>query len=228
MTKGSGMERDDNIRDKKINEQFELKLKAAIQKGLLGNEVQWQMATDKLIRNFPKEPGIDAIPAAVLIMFYPWKGTVRTVLMKRPEYNGHHGGQICFPGGKKEASDENAIMTALREAQEETGCSTVNARITGTLTPLYIPVSNMLVTGVVCWFDEPPLFKPNKYEVDYLIDVELSKLLQPSAVQIMKMNLNDELYDVKYFNYEGHIIWGATAMIFNELLEIIKRDGVMI
>lgn len=219
---------EDNIRDNKADEQFKLRIKAAIQKGLLGNEVQYQMASGSLIKNFPKEPGNDARPAAVLIMLYTENGSVRTVLMKRPEYNGHHGGQISFPGGKKEPSDESIQMTALREAYEETGCPTLKAQILGTLSPLFIPVSNMLVTAVVCWFEEPPEFKPDKYEVEYLINVELSQLLQPSAVQTTKMEINGDLYDVKYFAYDGHIIWGATAMIFNELLEIIKRDNIML
>jgi oligopeptide/dipeptide ABC transporter ATP-binding protein len=78
-------------------------LKAEIQKGLPGTEVQWQMASsDRMIRNFPRIPGADAQVAAVLILLYPHCGSIYTVFMQRPDYNGVHSGQISFPGGKKE------------------------------------------------------------------------------------------------------------------------------
>ena len=95
-------------------------LKTEILKGLPGTEVQWQMASsDRLVKDFPRIPGDDAKVAAVLILLYPYKGSYFTVFMQRPDYNGVHSGQISFPGGKKELSDENVIRTAVREANEE-------------------------------------------------------------------------------------------------------------
>jgi 8-oxo-dGTP pyrophosphatase MutT (NUDIX family) len=97
-------------------------LKNEILKGLPGTETQWQMASsDRMMRNFPGSPGVDARLAAVLILLYPENGSVHTVFMQRHIYDGVHGGQISFPGGKKENSDEDLIQTALREAEEETG-----------------------------------------------------------------------------------------------------------
>ena len=85
-------------------------LKNEILAGLPGTEVQWQMASsDRMVRNFPRTPGKDARAASVLILLYPYNGSVYTVFMQRPDYNGVHGGQISFPGGKQEPSDENAV-----------------------------------------------------------------------------------------------------------------------
>ena len=104
-----------------MNRFFEL-LKQELQKPLPGIEVQLQMASsDRMIKNFPRSPGNDARIAAVLILLYPYNDSIYTVFMQRHNYEGVHGGQISFAGGKKEDSDENIIHTALREANEETG-----------------------------------------------------------------------------------------------------------
>ena len=94
-----------------------------------------------------------------LILLYPENSSVHTVFMQRHNYDGVHGGQISFPGGKKEDSDKDLIQTALREAEEETGVDRKKISVLGTLTPLFIPVSNMIVTPVVGWTDIKPDFK---------------------------------------------------------------------
>lgn len=205
---------------------FATSLKAELIKGLPGTEVQWQMASsDRFVRNFPKVPGKDARIAAVLILLFPEKGSIHTIFMQRPEYEGVHGGQISFPGGKQELEDENIVQTALREAYEETGIDPSKVKIIGTLTPLFIPVSNMIVTPVIGWADKKPLFNYRPEEVDFLIDADLKRLLNPSIVRTKPFEIRGELVEVKYFNYDENTIWGATAMILQELLVIIKRGG---
>jgi 8-oxo-dGTP pyrophosphatase MutT (NUDIX family) len=202
-------------------------LKTEILKGLPGTDVQWQMASsDRFVKNFPRVPGKDARIAAVLILLYPENGTIHTVFMQRPEYDGVHGGQISFPGGKKEPEDQDVISTALREAQEETGIDPAKVDVVATLTPLFIPVSNMIVTPVVGWMNEQPVYNYRAEEVVFLIDAELKSFLEPSVVRSKPFEIRGELLDVKYFDYENHTIWGATAMILNELLAVIKRGGI--
>lgn len=202
-------------------------LKTEVLKGLPGTDVQWQMASsDRFVRNFPRHPGKDARIAAVLILLYPWNGSIYTVFMQRPEYDGVHGGQISFPGGKKEPEDENVIQTALREANEETGIDPVKVKVVGTLTPLFIPVSNMIVTPVVGWMDEKPAYNYRSEEVVFLIDAEMRRFLDPSIMMTKPFEIRGELLNIKYFDYETHTIWGATAMILNELLTIIKRGSI--
>lgn len=203
---------------------FQDKLQSAILEGLPGTDVQWNMAaSDRMLKDFPRVPGPDARPAAVLILLYPVDGEIHTVFMQRPDYVGFHGGQISFPGGKKEPSDKDIVETALREAAEETGVNTKKVSVLGTLTPLFIPVSNMVVTSVVGWSNNRPQFSHDPHEVVFLIEAELNHFLDPSVIMTKPMKLRGETYEIKYFSYQGNVIWGATAMMFNELLEIVKR-----
>jgi 8-oxo-dGTP pyrophosphatase MutT (NUDIX family) len=205
---------------------FADRLKKEIANGLPGTEVQWQMASsDRMVRNFPRIPGKDARAASVLILLYPFNDSICTVLMQRPAYNGVHGGQISFPGGKQEPSDENAIDTALREAQEETGIKPEEIRILGTLTPLFIPVSNTLVTPAVAWTSQRPAFRRKPDEVVFLFDAEIKRFYDPSIVKKKTVKIGEEMINVKYYDYEGNMIWGATAMIIHELLVILRRGG---
>ena len=200
-------------------------LKTELEKPLPGTEIQWQMASpDRMVRNFPRVARKDARIAAVLILLYPDNGSVHTVFMQRHDYIGVHGGQISFPGGKKEQTDENVIQTALREAKEETGVDPSGISIVGTLTPLFIPVSNMIVTPVVGWIDYKPVFNHEPEEVVFLIDADIKRLLDPSIIKTKPFEIRGELIDVKYFDYDGNVIWGATAMILQELLIILRRS----
>jgi len=176
-----------------------------------------------MVRNFPRVPGKNARVAAVLILLFPDKGSIHTIFIQRPDYDGVHGGQISFPGGKSEPEDENVIKTALREAHEEIGVDPSKVNVIDTLTPLFIPVSNMIVTPVIGWITEKPLFIHQPEEVVFLIDADLNKLLDPRIVRVKPFEIRGETIDVKYFDYEGNTIWGATAMILYELLIILRR-----
>lgn len=208
------------------NQKFIENLRNELQKGLPGTEVQWHMASsDRMVRNFPRTPGRDARAASVLILLFPHKGSLNTVFMQRPDYNGVHGGQISFPGGKQEESDENAIYTAIREAKEETGVNPEEITVLGTLTPLFIPVSNILVTPVVAWINEKPIFSHQVDEVEFLFEADIKKFYDPDLVKVKPVKIGLETLDVKYYDYEGHMIWGATAMILHELLVLLRRGG---
>jgi 8-oxo-dGTP pyrophosphatase MutT (NUDIX family) len=207
---------------------FPEQLSRAIRNGLPGTDVQWMMASsDRFLKDFPRFPGPGAREAAVLILLWPQNGRIKTVFMQRPEYVGFHGGQISFPGGKREPGDESLLSTAFREAEEETGIDISLVQPLGTLTPLFIPVSNTVVTAVAAWTEKSPEFEYDPSEVLYLIEADLAAFLDPSIVKIRPMEIRGEIYDVRYFDYEGHVIWGATSMMLNELLEIIKRDNIV-
>ena len=226
------MEENENngIWNKKLRmDDFGLRLKKELLKGLPGTEIQWQMASsDRFIKNFPKSPGKDSREAAVLILLYPYNQSIYTVLMQRPDYNGVHSGQISFPGGKKEPEDKDAIQTALRETYEETGIHPAKVEIIGKLTSLFIPVSNTIVFPVIGWTDKKPIFNQKSEEVLFLIDADLKRFLDASIVKTKPVEIRGEMLEVKYFDYEENTIWGATAMILNELLVIIRRGGLFL
>ena len=199
-------------------------LKTEILKGLPGTEIQWQMASsDRFAKNFPRIPGTDAMDAAVLILLYPKKGSYFTVFMQRPDYEGIHSGQISFPGGKREISDKNIIETAVREAKEEIGADPAKISVIGTLTPLFIPVSNTVVTPVIGTTDQPPCLKHNPDEVVFIIEADIKRLTDPTTIKTKAIEIGGEIIKIKYFDYDGNVIWGATAMILSELLTLITR-----
>jgi 8-oxo-dGTP pyrophosphatase MutT (NUDIX family) len=206
---------------------FKVLLKSEIEKGLPGTEVQWALASsDRMVRDFPRIPWHDSAVAAVLILLYPYNGNLHTVFIQRPEYNGVHGGQISFPGGKREPGDKDIVTTALREAAEETGIARENVEILGVLTPLFIPVSNIAVTPVAGWSETRPVFTPDKNEVVFIIEADLGSFLDYSIIRTRPFEIRGEEINIKYFDYNGHVIWGATAMILHELLTIIKRANL--
>ena len=206
---------------------FAGRLKTEIFKGLPGTDVQWELASsDRMVRDFPRIPQADSAEAAVLILLYHSDGKIKTVFIQRPRYDGVHGGQISFPGGKRERADNSLENTALREAAEETGIDPGRVRIIGSLTPLYIPVSNIIVTPYVGWHDGLPAWKPETSEVSFIIEADISPFLDYSIIRNRPFDIRGEMIDIKYFDYEGNVIWGATAMILHELLVIFKRASL--
>ncbi len=189
-------------------------LKTALARDLPGTDIQWQMAsTDRRIKDFPRTRNSDSKLAAVLILLYPYKGNIHTLFIQRPVYNGVHSGQISFPGGKQEDSDRDLTQTALREACEETGLCKEDLSVLGLLTPLYIPVSNIEVSSVVAYCNKRPALNPCKNEVVSIIETKLSHFKNPSILKEKPMLVRDEELKVKYYDYEGHVIWGATALL---------------
>jgi 8-oxo-dGTP pyrophosphatase MutT (NUDIX family) len=202
-------------------------LATALTGDLPGTEVQWSMASsDRAAKGFPRVPRPDSANAAVLILLYPRDGKINTVFIQRPDYDGVHGGQISFPGGKKEPGDRDMIETAVREAAEEIAIIPADVEIIGKLTPLYIPVSNINVTPVAGWSERRPAFSPDPGEVDFIIEAELDAFFNPEIVKTKPWLVRGESLNVKYFDYSGHVIWGATAMILHELLTVITRAAL--
>ena len=199
-------------------------LRRALKQPLPGSDVQWEMASsDRRIRDYPRLKNPGSKLAAVLILLYPRKGCLHTVFIQRPVYNGVHSGQISFPGGKMEKQDSDLSATAIRETCEETGFCDENIEILGTLSPLYIPVSDIEVTPFVACSASRPEFTPCKNEVVNLIEAPLEFFFDPSIVEEKPMKIRREMLDVKYYNYKGNIIWGATAMILHELTVVLKK-----
>lgn len=164
---------------------------------------------------------------AVLIALYPDEmGIVRTVLMKRPDYDGTHSGQVSFPGGKMDEADATVIETALREAEEEVNIKPQEVKVIGQLTNLYIPPSNFLVHPVLGILERQPVLMPDKHEVQSIHLPELSYLLRDDIIEEKDIILSSGFkMRTPYFEVDGHTVWGATAMMIAELKEIIKSVG---
>jgi 8-oxo-dGTP pyrophosphatase MutT (NUDIX family) len=159
--------------------------------------------------------------SAVLVAFYPSDGDVYLPLILRPAYEGTHGGQMALPGGKMEYSDENLVRTALREAQEEIGVKAMDVNILGELTDVFIPVSNFIVKPIVGYLDYKPDFFPDKKEVEKIFEVEFSDFLKLENKGIRNITVGKRNLSVPGFDIQDQWIWGATALIINEVVEIV-------
>ena len=195
-------------------------LKYQLQKELPGLSAQLKMAPS--IRPGLKSE-ITNLNAAVLILPYIKNKNINIALIKRSEYNGPHSGQISLPGGKFEQIDVSLINTAIRETQEEIGINPDHVEILGSLTPLHIPVSNFFVQPVVGLYKSEPSFNPDKSEVEYVIELNLLDLIKPENCTVKDFNYKQTLFTAPVYNCNGYAIWGATAMILSEFLEIINQ-----
>lgn len=181
------------------------------------------------IRKGLHNPG--AIKSSVLILIFPHDGLLKTVVMLRPSYNGVHSGQISLPGGKWEITDVDMAATALRETQEEIGVEPSTISLVGALSPLYIPPSNYIVFPFIGLADSKPNFLTDSVEVQELIEINLEDLIDKNNSTIRKVSLNDGTsFEVPCYAFGEVIIWGATAMIlseFVELLQTIPLSGIL-
>jgi 8-oxo-dGTP pyrophosphatase MutT (NUDIX family) len=168
-------------------------------------------------------PKTDPRRGGVLVLFYPNNGEPYLPLILRPRYNGVHSGQVGFPGGGWEEIDADLTATALREAYEEIGVQPDTVHVLGHLSELYILPSNYIVLPTVGWTEQRPQFRTDPYEVAKLLEVPLAALQNPSNQHEEQWQLRDRSAVVPYFSVENQIIWGATAMMLSELLEIVER-----
>lgn len=144
------------------------------------------------------------------------------ILTKRASYDGVHGGQISFPGGKSDPQDLDLLHTAIRETKEEIGMDLLKNNHIRELTQLYIPPSNFLVHPHLFTVQGISDLKPNS-EVDYIIELDLIEFISmPIHTTDIKLHGGLVIKDAPCFNYKGEIIWGATAAILNELRWILK------
>jgi 8-oxo-dGTP pyrophosphatase MutT (NUDIX family) len=197
-------------------------LEKRLMEPLPGKTAQLKMSSMRRIQELLKFSSPEnAKQSSVLILLYPYAGTIGLVLMLRPVYKGVHSGQISLPGGKQEESDENLVSTALRESQEEIGIDPGAIRIIGKLTEMYIPPSNYMVTPVVGYQQNRPSFTADPKEVAHIIEIRLDDLLDQGNKKMKKMKLSLGItLRVPSYCVNGHIIWGATAMILSEFSDI--------
>ncbi len=160
--------------------------------------------------------------AAVLILLFENDSELHITLIKRTEYEGVHSGQISFPGGMKEPSDRDLLHTAMRETSEETGIKAEDIKIAGKLSPIYIPVSKFKVQPFVGYLEYAPEFCPDPVEVDHMIIVPVKHLLKPEYLKKEKWNLSGEEVWVPFYSFNHYKIWGATAMILSEFMDVIE------
>lgn len=175
----------------------------------------------------PATPGMvpfTGAPAAVLVPLFEEHGHARVILTRRSDRLRSHTGEVSFPGGRLDPEEE-PVAAALREASEEVGIEPGRVEIVGQLEPLATLSSRSGITPFVGLLDERPVLTPNPHEVDIAFDVALAELLDVSIYR-------EERWDtpwgddrpVHFFELPDDTVWGATARILHQLLELVATN----
>ncbi len=165
----------------------------------------------------------EAVPAAVLVPLYMKGGEAYVLLTERTQHVEHHKGQISFPGGAQDPEDPDLLTTALRESYEETGIRPEDVEVIGQLDDI-LTITNFLVrpyVGVIHSYAGYP-FAPNPREVATLLEVPVSHLLDGRHMELELRQWHGVPVLVPAFLWGNYRIWGATARILKQLLDLLR------
>ncbi|WP_228852090.1 NUDIX hydrolase [Aegicerativicinus sediminis] len=205
---------------------FQLQIPKLKNLELPGEDAQFKMAPPyrkDLIESYRNQ--IDrARLAAVLALIFPDEyGNSKLALILRKTYKGIHSNQIGFPGGKVEKDDNSLEDAALRETEEEIGVQRNCISLVRSMSEIYIPPSNYRVFPFLGIVDNCPLFVKQESEVEDMVPINLSELLDDAnQLEALVMTSLDRKVKVPAYDFQGHIVWGATAMMLSELKELLK------
>jgi len=170
-------------------------------------------------------PGQRLKRAAVLIPLFTKDGEYHILLTKRTDKVEHHKGQISFPGGRHDKKDKNLLATALREAQEEMGIAPRDVKILGELDDFCTVTTDFCVSPFVALISYPYPFQVNPHEIAEVIEAPLSALLKASQLRQEMWMKDGKPFPVYFYQYQNHTIWGATARILKQLLDLLPEEG---
>lgn len=194
---------------------------------LPGEEHHFKMAPLERLKELKQSAVLQntAKTAAVMCLFYPNPNNqTHFILILRKTYQGVHSAQVGFPGGKVELYDTNLAHTALRETEEEVGVPQSQMTVLKQLTEVYIPPSNFFVHPFMGMAYETPVFVRQEEEVDALIEVPISEFLSDNSKIIQTLSTSyAKNIEVPAFKLQGHVVWGATAMMLSEVREMLIK-----
>ena len=163
--------------------------------------------------------GDDFRSAAVLAPIQERPDGDYLILTLRAKNLSSHSGQVAFPGGSVDPDDAGAVATALRETQEEIGVDPGHVRILGQLDQVFAGY-NFLVTPFVGLIPYPYEFRPDPRETAVVFSVPVAALLKQDALTL-DYRLSRRSEPIYHFQYDEWDIWGATARMVKQLLELV-------
>jgi len=163
------------------------------------------------------------MPSAVLVPITYKDGEYHILFTKRTDTVQYHKGQISFPGGAYEEEDGTLLNTALRECTEEIGLAADACDVIGELDEVFTVTSGYVISPFVALVQEPCSLKLDPIETAAVLEVPISVLLDKDCRRRTTQVMNDQVVTVDCYYHQGHIIWGATARILEQFLEILAR-----
>jgi 8-oxo-dGTP pyrophosphatase MutT (NUDIX family) len=161
-------------------------------------------------------------PSAVLCaLFDDDQGRATVVLTRRAQHLRSHRGEVSFPGGGQDPGDADLLATAVRESVEEVGLHPVGLELLGELDHLRTVSGNSYIAPFVVCLPGPPRLEPNPAEVEHILLVPLAELLDDGVYHEEEWGIPGLLRPIMFFDVEGDTIWGATAAMLRNLLELI-------
>ena len=157
----------------------------------------------------------DARRAAAMILVFPNDDGLSIPLTVRHRDLARHAGQVSLPGGALDVG-ESAEAAALREVEEEIGVGADDIRVIGPLSTVWIAVSNFVVHPFVAVTDARPTFRLHPGEVSTLIHAPLATIQDPAKLRWESRERLGLRVRYPYFEVDGHVVWGATAMMLGE------------
>ena len=164
--------------------------------------------------------GSGLIEAAVLIPVFLKDGEYHLLFTQRSDQVPHHKGQISFPGGARSQIDSSLLDTALRESWEEIGLKAKDVENLGELDDTPTTTSHFSISPFVAFIPYPYEFTLNRYEIDEIFSVPISALLYKANKKEEYYTFGNEVFVNYSYEYEGRVIWGATARIVQQFLEV--------
>ena len=146
------------------------------------------------------------------------------LLTRRAAHLSQHAGQVSFPGGAAEDSDDTGVFTALREAEEEVGLAPEAVTPLGFL-DRFDTVSDYRVLPVVGLVKAPVEWKIDRSEVDEIFTIPLSAATDPDRYQRHVVRRDGEEYVVYSIEWQGHVVWGLTAAMLMNLMHRMQGNG---
>ncbi|WP_282113657.1 NUDIX hydrolase [Maribacter stanieri] len=194
---------------------------------LPGEASQYKMAPESRLEDLKQINIAKKNPrkAAVMALFYPTVNqNTNLLLILRKTYKGIHSNQVGFPGGKAEKSDDGLLTTALRETYEEVGVLPNDVTLVKEISEIFIPPSNFMVQPYIGLYKNPKPFVKQDTEVELILEVPIVDFLDENKVISKKLTTSyAEDIEVPAFELNGYIVWGATAMMLNEIKELLKQ-----
>jgi 8-oxo-dGTP pyrophosphatase MutT (NUDIX family) len=203
-------------------EDLPARLEAQLHQTLPGRIAQGRFAAEL---SFGRQYGpacYGARRAAVVVLLYRAEDVWHLLLTRRSALVADHAGQVSLPGGRMEPGETDR-EAALRELEEELGLAPATVHLLGQLSPIYLFVSNFQVTPWVAYRSERPVVRPSHIEVAEVLEVPLAALIDLNCHGRETIRRCGLAFSAPCIRWQGHRIWGGTAMILGELTAVLDR-----